>query len=114
MPALCRRGHDAPGRRRARKMVPPLRPARPAAVKIDAILDELIDALIVECRGSLPTGLNRNRRFQRISGICEYHGYIVSTYLAGDIHVIEVSEAPNGGLIASVDVLRAALERVRA
>jgi hypothetical protein len=95
-------------------MVPTLRTARSSKVTIDDILDELVDALIVECPGVLPDGLKRNRRFQRISGICEYHGYVVATYPAGDIFVIEISEAPNGRLVAPVDVLRAALERVRA
>lgn len=81
---------------------------------VDAILDELIDALIVECPGKLPDGLKEYRRYQRICGICDDLGYHVAIYPAGDIHVIEISQAPNGGLIAPVDVLRLALERVRA
>lgn len=83
-------------------------------MNIDDVLDELIDALIVECPGALPADLKRNRRFQRISGICEYHGYVVSTYPSDGIFVIEISQAPNGGLMAPVDVLRVALERAQA
>jgi hypothetical protein len=82
-------------------------------MNIDAVLDELVEALIVECPGALPEGLKRNRRFQRICGICDGLGYVVSTYPAGDIYVIEISETPNGGLIAPVDVLRASLEHAR-
>lgn len=95
-------------------MVPTLRTARSPKVNIDDILDELVDTLIVECPGALPADLKRNRRFQRICGVCEYHGYDVATYPSDGIFVIEISNAPNGGLIAPVDVLRAELELVRA
>jgi len=93
-------------------MVPALRPTGWPAVTIDAILDTLIDALIFECHGVPPDGLKRNQRFQRISEICGDLGYVVSMYPAGGVFVIEISQAPNGGLIAPVDVLRVTLKRV--
>jgi hypothetical protein len=87
--------------------VSPLWAARLAAMTINEIFAELVDALIVECAADVR--IAETRRYREIEGICDEFGFVLSRLVSNDSQVIEIARSPNRPVGIGYEELRARL-----
>lgn len=73
----------------------------------DEILDELVDALVVEC--ALELRIFGTRRYRAIEAVCDEFGFVLSRVVSNGRQVIEIARSPNRPIGIGYDELRTRL-----